>query len=66
MVIPTVASLQYKVGFLKTMLLSLMFGLLSVTAGMIFSFYFSLPSGANIVLCVLFIFIISLIVNRKK
>jgi len=65
MVIPTVAALQYRVGFLPTMLLSLFFALLSVTLGMIVSFYFSLPSGATIVLCVLAFFIISLIVNKR-
>ena len=65
MVIPTVAALQYRVGFLNTSLISLFFALISVSSGMVLSFYFSLPSGATIVLCVLFIFIISLIINRK-
>ncbi len=65
MVIPTVAALQFKVGFLQTSLISLFFALLSVISGMTLSFYFSLPSGATIVICVLVIFIISLVVNRK-
>ncbi len=65
MVIPTVAALQFRVGFLHTSLISLFFALLSVSAGMIFSFYFSLPSGATIVLCILVIFILSLIINKK-
>ena len=65
MVIPTVAALQFRVGFLHTSLLSLSFAILSVISGMTLSFYFSLPSGATIVLCVLLIFIISLITNRK-
>ncbi|MDD2906810.1 MAG: metal ABC transporter permease [Sulfurimonas sp.] len=65
MVIPTVAALQYRVGFLKTMFLSVAFALLSVISGMTLSFYFSLPSGATIVLCVLSLFIISLVVNKK-
>ncbi|MDD2789614.1 MAG: metal ABC transporter permease [Sulfurimonas sp.] len=65
MVIPTVAALQYRVGFLNTMFLSVIFALLSVISGMTLSFYFSLPSGATIVLCVLLIFIISLIGNKK-
>ncbi|MCK4974795.1 MAG: metal ABC transporter permease, partial [Sulfurimonas sp.] len=50
MVIPTVAALQYRVGFLHTVLISLFIALFSVVAGMTFSFYFSLPSGATIVL----------------
>ncbi len=65
MVIPTIAALQFKVGFVKTVMISLFFALISVFAGMTLSFHYSLPSGATIVLCVLFIFIISLVVNRK-
>jgi zinc transport system permease protein len=65
MVIPTVAALQYRVGFVKTIFISLFIALLSVIAGMSFSFYFSLPSGATIVLCVICIFIFSLVTNKK-
>jgi len=65
MVIPTVSALQYRVGFLNTILISLFIALFSVVAGMTLSFYFSLPSGATIVLCVIIIFITSLIINKK-
>ena len=65
MVIPTVAALQYRVGFFKTGLISLAIALFSVTVGMLLSFYFSLPSGATIVICVITIFIISLVSNKK-
>jgi len=65
MVIPTVAALQYRVGFRNTMLISLFFALFSVVFGMSLSYYYSLPSGATIVLSVIAIFIISLIINRK-
>lgn len=65
MVIPTVAALQYRVGFLKTSLLSLLFAILSVLSGITLSYYFSLPSGATIVMCILSIFVVSLIYNRK-
>lgn len=65
MIIPTIAALQFRVGFLKTVILSLVFALFSVIAGMTLSFYFSLPSGATIVLCVLFLFIVSLVANRR-
>lgn len=65
MIIPTVSALQYRVGFLQTSLISLSFALLSVVSGMTLSFYFSLPSGATIVLCVLVIFMVSLIANKK-
>ncbi len=65
MVMPTVAALRFRQGFAKTVLLAVVFALLSVFVGMILSFYLSLPSGATIVLCVLGIFIISLVVNRR-
>ena len=65
MVIPTVAALQFRVGFLHTSLLSLFFAIISMACGMTFSFYFSLPSGATIVLCVLVVFVLSLVVNKK-
>jgi len=65
MIIPTIAALQFRVGFLKTLLISLFFSLFSVLLGMVLSFNFSLPSGATIVLCVIGVFIISLVVNRR-
>ncbi|WP_297484732.1 metal ABC transporter permease [Sulfurimonas sp.] len=65
MVIPTVAALQYRVGFRNTMFIALFFALFSVIFGMSLSYYFSLPSGATIVLSVIAIFIISLVINRK-
>jgi len=66
MVIPTVSALQYKFGFFKTTMLALVFALTSVVSGMVLSYHFSLPSGATIVLCVLVIFIFSLILNKKS
>jgi zinc transport system permease protein len=65
MVIPTVSALQYRVGFKKTMLISLFFALFSVVFGMSVSFYFALPSGATIVLCIISIFVLSLVLNKK-
>ncbi len=65
MVIPTAAALQYRVGFKNTMLISLFFALFSVVFGMSLSFYFSLPSGATIVMSIISLFVLSLIVNRK-
>ena len=65
MVIPTAAALQFRVGFRPTVLFSLFFAIFSVIFGITLSFYFSIPSGATIVLSVIAIFILSLIVNRK-
>ena len=65
MVIPTVAALRYRQGFSVTVGLSVLFALFSVIAGMMLSYAFSLPSGATIVICVLLIFVISLLINRR-
>jgi len=65
MVMPTIAALRFRQGFGKTIMLAVLFATLSVFIGMILSFYLSLPSGATIVLCVLSIFIISLVINRR-
>ena len=65
MVIPTVAALQFKQGFAKTIAIALLFSLLAVIVGMSSSYFFSLPSGATIVLTLLFVFIFSLVVNRR-
>ena len=65
MVIPSIAALRYRQGFLKTVLISLLFALSSVAIGMTLSYYYSLPSGATIVMCVILLFIISLVVNKK-
>jgi zinc transport system permease protein len=65
MVIPTVSALQYRVGFMKTIFISLVIAVVSVISGMILSFFFSLPSGATIVLCVLFLFVVSLVINKE-
>ena len=65
MVIPTVAALQFRVGFIKTLFIALSVALFSVILGMTLSYYFSLPSGATIVLCVIVLFVISLVSNKK-
>jgi len=65
MVIPTVAALQFRVGFRSTMLISVLFALFSVVFGMTLSYHYSLPSGATIVLSVITVFIISLVINKK-
>jgi zinc transport system permease protein len=63
MVIPPVAAIRFGLGFFKTMLLSIAIALVSVIIGLSASFFFSLPSGAAIVLCLLLFFIIALVIN---
>lgn len=63
MVIPPVAAIRFGLGFFKTMLLSIAIALVSVIIGLSASFFFSLPSGAAIVLCLLLFFIAALVMN---
>lgn len=65
MVIPAISALRYRMGFARTVMLALIFALVSVLAGMTLSYYFSLPSGATIVLVVLGIFVLSMVINRR-
>lgn len=65
MVIPAVSALQYRMGFKPTVMLALLFGVFSVVFGMLVSYHFSLPSGATIVLAIIFIFVISLVINKR-
>ncbi len=65
MVIPPVAAIRFGMGFYPTTLLSMAIALLSVIVGLSASYLFSLPSGAAIVLCLLVIFILALVVNRR-
>ncbi|HIC44201.1 MAG TPA: metal ABC transporter permease [Sulfurimonas sp.] len=65
MVIPTISALRYRLGFSKTILLSLLFSISAVLLGMTLSYNYSLPSGATIVLVILVIFVISMVSNRK-
>jgi zinc transport system permease protein len=63
MVIPPVAAIRFGLGFFKTMLLSIAIALVSVIIGLSASYFFSLPSGAAIVLCLLLFFIVALVIN---
>ncbi len=65
MVIPPVAAIRFGMGFFRTTLLSIGIALVCVVAGLTFSFFFSLPSGAAIVLCLLVVFIIALVINKR-
>jgi zinc transport system permease protein len=65
MVIPAISALRYRMGFARTVILAMLFALVSVIAGMTLSYYFSLPSGATIVLVVLAVFVVSMVINRR-
>lgn len=65
MVIPAISAMRFRMGFFRTVILAMLFAIISVIAGMTLSFYYSLPSGATIVLAVLAIFIVSMVSTRR-
>ena len=65
MIIPVVSAICLKRSFVETWILSSIFGILSVISGLFLSFYISIPSGATIVIVLLFIFLFTLIISKK-
>ncbi len=65
MVIPPVAAIRFGRGFFHTTLISIAIALVAVIIGLTASYFFSLPSGAAIVLVLLGLFIVALAVNRR-
>lgn len=63
--IPAISALQYRVSFLKTILLSIFFAITGVVGGLWLSYIYSLPSGATIVLVVVVLFVVSALINRR-
>lgn len=64
-IIPVISALQYRRGFFQTLGLATLFSLASVILGLTLSFYFSIPSGASIVINSIMIFLITLGLNRR-
>jgi len=63
MVLPISTSLLYRENFITTVVMAILFSLVSVISGLLISFYFAISSGASIVLVALIFFIISLFLN---
>jgi len=64
-IIPVVSAIQYRRGFFQTLQMAILFSFLAVFFGLILSFYFSIPSGASIVVNSLIIFLFSIWKNRR-
>ena len=65
MVIPVASAIQLGYGMTKTMLMSLVFSVISVLGGIYLSFYLDLPSSAVIIMILLFFFIFSVLFRKK-
>ncbi len=65
MVIPAVSAMQWKTSFRGTLLLSVLFSLLSVLVGLALSYRLGIPSGGSIVLACIACFLISTFAGRR-
>jgi len=65
MVIPVITAMQFDRSFRETLLLSVVFSLLSVFLGLFLSYYLGLVSGGTIVIIALGIFLVSLLAKTK-
>lgn len=65
-VFPTVSALQVSRGFKKTIVLSIIFSIISVILGIIFSYTLDVPTGALIVVINAIIFIVMMIIKFFK
>src|SRR3989339_453857 len=63
MVIPVLAAMQFQMGFKQTWMFAVALSVVSVVAGLSFSYTLNLASGATIVLCSILLFLIVLFVT---
>jgi zinc transport system permease protein len=66
MVIPVITAMQFNRSFKQTLLLSVIISLVSVIAGLFFSYFLGLASGGTIVLMALAFFIITLFFRETR
>jgi zinc transport system permease protein len=65
MIIPAVSSLQYKLSFKNSLILSSFFAVLSLWIGLFASYYLDLPTGGAVVMVNLLIFGLSLLLSNR-
>lgn len=66
MIIPVAASFRFKQGLVKTIFLSIIFGIISVLLGLYLSYNLNTASGGTISLTSIFILIFCLIITKNK
>ena len=66
MTLPVAASMRLAKGFKQMMLLSILFGELSVIIGLISGYYLSIPPGGTIVMVSIIILLIAIGIKRLK
>jgi len=66
LVIPAAAAFQLTRGFVRMMVLSVLFGVVSGVGGLFLSYWWNLPSGATIVLTAAAIFLVCFVFSPKR
>ncbi len=66
MVVPVMAATQFGKSFVKTIMIAILFSVLSTLIGLVGSYYLNTPSGAMIVLISIVFFLFSLIFSGKR
>ncbi|MEN6330575.1 MAG: metal ABC transporter permease [Smithella sp.] len=64
LILPPLTALQLSVSFKTTIVVSVIFSILSVICGIIFSFLLNIPAGGTIVICNVFFLLISLGIRK--
>ena len=66
MIIPVAASFRFKQGLIKTIILSIIFGILSVLLGLFLSYHLNTAPGGTIALTTISILLFCLIITKNK
>ena len=66
MVIPVACAMQFRLGYIKTTLLSSLFGVIFTITGLVISFYLGLKPGGSIVLCGVFTLLVILMIKKEN
>ncbi|MDU4134248.1 MAG: metal ABC transporter permease, partial [Clostridium perfringens] len=63
---PAATAMQFKKGFTKSLIISMIIGVIDVLSGLLLASLFDLAPGGTIALTSVIVLILSLILNRKK
>lgn len=66
MVIPVLTAMQFRLGFQKTWVISIIVSIVSVVSGLIISYFWNLASGGTIVLCSIGLFVIATFFSHDR
>lgn len=66
MVIPVLTAMQFRMGFQRTWIISIIVSVFSVIIGLVASYYWNLASGGTIVLCAIGLFIIATFFSHDR